>query len=163
MSENKARRNLPVGKAGTRELRDLVGKAGTRELRNLLRSTTGDPTQTIQDFQRTHSLHSMFAAAFHTTPKYEADPVKKDENVESLDTDSVLMFLYHLGVSQHEVHKRVADALRGSIEDEIRKVKGVEPLLALLKACWPFSTTIPELRPVLWAVLRQLEIGRAHV
>lgn len=144
MSEGKARRNL------------LVGKAGTRELRNLLRSTTGDPTQTIQDFQRTHSLHSMFSAAFQTTPKYEADPSKTDENVESLDTDSVLMFLYHLGVSQHEVHKRVADALRGSIEDEIRKVKGVEPLLALLKTCWPFSTTIPELRPVLWAVLRQL-------
>lgn len=144
MSDKKGRRNL------------LVGKAGTRELRNLLRSTTGDPTQTIQDFQRTHSLHAMFAAAFQTTPKYEADPAQSNEKVESLDTDSVLMFLYHLGVSQHEVHKRVADALRGSIEDEIRKVKGVEPLLALLKACWPFSTTIPELRPVLWAVLRQL-------
>lgn len=143
MSDSKASKNL------------LVGKAGIRELRNLLRSTTGDPTQTIQDFQRTHSLHTMFATAFQTTPKYEADSGKA-ETVESLDTDSVLMFLYHLGVSQHDVHKRVADSLRGSIEDEIRKVKGTEPLLKLLKACWPYSTAIPELRPVLWAVLRQL-------
>ena len=134
----------------------LVGKAGTRELRKVLQSTTGDPTQTIQDFQRTHSLHSMFATAFQTTPKSEADNNKKDETVESLDTDSVLMFLYHLGVSQHEVHKRIADALKGNLEDEIRKVKGTEPLLILLRSCWQYSTTIPELRPVLWAVLRQL-------
>jgi Bromodomain len=143
-TESKTRTNL------------VVGKAGVRELRNLLRSTRGDPTQTIQDFQRTHSLHSMFATAFQTIPKYEANKDDSDESIESLDTDSVLMFLHHLGVSQHEVHKRVSDALRTSIEDEIRKMKETEPLLMLLKSCWPYSTTIPELRPVLWAVLRQL-------
>jgi hypothetical protein len=138
----------------------LVGKAGKTEVRKLLRKTT-DPAVTIQAFQRTHSLHTMFARAFSATPKYEVKDEGDNTNdvgpeVEALDTDSVLMFLNHLGVPQHEVHKRIADALKGSLEDEIRKVKGTQPLLHLLKSCWPYSTTVPELRPVLWAVLRQL-------
>lgn len=131
----------------------LIGPAGQREVRNLLRRAD-NPKQTIQDFQQTHSLHSMFAKAFQTIPKHAAK--EGDDKLEPLDTDSVLTFLYHLGVSQHEVHKRISDALKLNLEDEIRKVEGTEPLLNLLKSCWQYATTIPELRPVLWAVLRKL-------
>mmetsp|Transcript_14689 Transcript_14689/g.21672 ORF Transcript_14689/g.21672 Transcript_14689/m.21672 type:complete len:907 (+) Transcript_14689:83-2803(+) len=130
----------------------LIDSAGQREVRNLLRRAD-NPKQTIQDFQQTHSLHSMFAKAFQTRPKHSKE---EGDKVESLDTDSVLTFLYHLGVSQHEVHKRISDALKLNLEDEIRKVEGTEPLLNLLKSCWQYATTVPELRPVLWAVLRKL-------
>ena len=140
----------------------LVGNAGKRELRNILRSTT-DPATTIQSFQQSHSLHTMMSKAFGTVPRHANNNNKdnnKDNNnkqqvIESLDTDSVLQFLFHLGVSQYEVHKRVADALRTQLENEIRKA-GTESLLNLLRSCWQHSTTIPELRPVLWAVLKQL-------
>jgi len=74
-----------------------------------------------------------------------------------LDTDSVLTFLSHLGVSQYEVHKRISDTLRSQLEDEIRNLRGAEePLQKLLENCWPYATLVPELRPVLWAVLKQL-------
>jgi hypothetical protein len=141
-SNNTSKRSFPIG------------AAGKREVRNLLRATT-DPAFTIREFQTTHSLHAMFAKAFQTFPKHEAKG-EKEEEIESLDTDSVLTFLHHLGVKQYEVHKRIADALRTNLEDEIRKVKKTEPLLNLLKSCWQYSTTVPDLRPVLWAVLKQL-------
>jgi hypothetical protein len=141
----------------------LVGPAAKRELRRALVKST-NPAETISNFQSTRSLHSMFARAFGTVPEYDAEAAGnkdgggKDEKpaVESLDTDSVLLFLSHLGVGQHEVHKRIADSLQKQLEDEIRKTSSQEPLLNLLKSCWPYATTLPELRPVLWAVLKQL-------
>jgi hypothetical protein len=149
-----------------------IGPAAKREVkRALLRST--NPAETIANFQTTRSLHSMLARAFGTTPQNNtaaaapaaATTQKKDKQKdeddpnapkESLDTDSVLTFLNHLGVGQYEVHKRVGDALQKSLEDEIRKMKTTEPLVNLLKACWHQATTVPELRPILWAVLKQL-------
>jgi Bromodomain len=73
-----------------------------------------------------------------------------------LETDSALTFLSHLGVSQYEVHKRVADTLLKHLDIEIRKTNSQEALLKLLDSCWKYSTTMIELRPVLWAVLKQL-------
>ena len=120
-----------------------------------------NPAETIANFQSTKSLHSMIAKAFGTRPHYavgggDDDQTEDKPAVESLDTDSVLLFLGHLGVNQHEVHKRLADALQKQLEDEIRKTSSQEPLLNLLKSCWNYATTLPELRPVLWAVLKQL-------
>lgn len=135
-----------------------VGPAGKRELRKaLIRST--DPAKTIASFQQKHSLHSMVARAFGTTPSHEYRTTRnatEKKTVESLDTDSVMAFLSHLGVRQHEVHLRLSDTLLKLLQDEIRKSKSQESLLELLKSCWVYATTIPELRPVLWAVLKRL-------
>ena len=133
-----------------------------KELRKaLVRSK--NPVATITSFQQSHSLHSMMAQAFGTVPvhdkkKTNGNDTKNEEEgeVESLDSDSVMVFLSHLGVSQHEVHKRVSDTLLKQLEDEIRKTGSQEPLLELLKSCWSYATAQPELRPVLWAVLKQL-------
>ena len=138
--------------AGKSQATFPVGPLGKRELKKALLNST-DPARTIQSFQKSHSLHAMLARAFDTVPRHEAG---ENNVVESLDTDSVLTFLSHLGVSQHEVHKRIADALRTRLEDEIRKVQGTEPLLNLLKSCWQYAPSLPELRPVLWAVLNRL-------
>lgn len=140
----------------------LVGAAARRELRTVLRQTT-NPGATIAAFQQSHSLHTMLAKAFHTTPRIDTINTSSRSSslsgssglTESLDTDSVLIFLNHLGVTQHQVHKRITTMLTTQLEDEIRKSTG-EPLLKLLKSCWPYSTTIPELRPVLHACLKQL-------
>jgi hypothetical protein len=173
-----------------------VGPAGKRELKRALVKST-DPAKTISTFQQRHSLHSMVARAFGTTPSYEYRATRKNsavmnattavaaalssaalsaasaaparKTVETLDTDSVMTFLSHLGVRQHEVHKRISDTLMKALVDEIRKSGGNnsgggsgvggahrDRLLDLLKSCWMYATTIPELRPVLWAVLRQL-------
>jgi hypothetical protein len=181
-----------------------VGPAGKRELRRALVKST-DPAKTISTFQQRHSLHSMVARAFGTTPSYEYRATRKNstvvagagglataaaaattatmtgtaaaparKTVETLDTDSVMTFLSHLGVRQHEVHKRISDTLMKALIDEVRKSgAGVgggggggnsgtmssahkDRLLDLLKSCWMYATTIPELRPVLWAVLKQL-------
>jgi hypothetical protein len=139
-----------------------VGQAGKREVKRLLLRST-NPAATITNFQKTRSLHSMFARAFGTTPLHavadggEAES-SSDAPVESLDTDSVLTFLGHLGVSRFEVHKRIQDSLQKQLEEEIRKIGSgsQEPLLNLLKNCWHPATTVPELRPILWAVLKQL-------
>lgn len=109
----------------------------------------------------------MLARAFGTMSRAEAstattnnddNPSSSDVPIESLDTDSVLTFLGHLGVSRYEVHKRVADSLQKQLEEEIRKIGSgsQEPLLNLLKNCWHSATTVPEIRPILWAVLKQL-------
>lgn len=166
-----------------------IGAKAQREVRSAL-AKSRNPAETIHQYQMTHSLHSMFAKAFGTTPSYAADdvntnttnntggnhtnnvrgyattaaattttssgatPEKKD--IETLDTDSVLKFLGHLGVSQYEVHKRVGDTLQKQLEDDLRKVTANGPLLHLLQNCWPYATSNAEFRPILWAVLRQL-------
>ena len=76
--------------------------------------------------------------------------------VESLDTDSVMTFLSHLGVKQYEVHKRISDTLLKQLDDEIRKTKNEESLLDLLRESWSYAVSLPELRPIIWSVLRQL-------
>eukprot|EP00980_Cylindrotheca_fusiformis_P006296 scaffold1352_cov144-Cylindrotheca_fusiformis.AAC.2 len=130
-----------------------VGQAAARQVEKELHKST-NPTKTISDFQLSRSLHSMFSKAFGTLPTYSQRDATSE--MESLDTDSVLVFLTHLGVSQYEVHKRISDSLQKELEDEIRKINNQEPLLSLLKTCWHYAATVPELRPILWAVLKQL-------
>jgi hypothetical protein len=149
-----------------------IGLKAQREVRSAL-AKSRNPAETIKQYQRTHSLHSMVAKAFGTTPMYASNTATtadentrgyatittdnaKNDNIETLDTDSVLKFLGHLGVSQYEVHKRVGDALQKQLEDELRKVTAQGPLLTLLQNCWPYATSNSEFRPILWAVLRQL-------
>ena len=135
-----------------------IGRDAKREVRRALREST-NPEETIQNFQKTRSLHSMFAQAFGTIPQHAVKEEKQgrdDKEVESLDTDSVLTFLTHLGVSQHEVHKRIADQLQKQLEDEIRRANHQEALLNLLRNSWRYATKVPELRPILWAILKQL-------
>jgi len=133
-----------------------VGPAAKRELRKALKNAE-DPQATIQAFQRDHSLHTMMARAFGTTPEHEAAAENRSSVVEPLESDSVLSFLNHLGVSQYDVHKRVSDTLLKQLEDCVRNTPGGDKqLLDLLSNCWSYSTTVPELRPVVWAVLKQL-------
>jgi len=143
-----------------------------------------DARAAIQSFQQSNSLHSYFAKAFGTTPLYEASqhPQQKQQansankNVEPLDPSPALEFLSHLGVSRHEVHSRVATALRSEIEDEIQRMPlptshssnsgshnrasadedhGHRTLLRLLGSAWLFRD-VPELRPVLISLLKRL-------
>jgi len=137
-----------------------IGPKAGREVRNALMKSK-NPAETITSYQKSRSLHSMFAKAFGTTAQYEAeDTDKMNENgngeVESLDTDSVLKFLGHMGVKTYDVHKRIGDALHKQLENELRKVTSEGALLHLLKNCWNYATTLPEFRPILWAVLKQL-------
>ena len=197
-----------------------VGPAGKRELRNVLKATT-NPARTITEFQQSHSLHTMMAKANQTIPisKYKVTTRSRSgihaattsnptttsidgtPNVESLDTDSVMTFISHLGISQHHVHKRITDALLHELCDMIRHTSsatttttststtsakgnnkntpgtaatsatldqhpgGTDPettttqhsaLYDLLKSCWVYTTTISELRPILWTILKQL-------
>jgi Bromodomain len=148
-----------------------IGLSGKRELRRaLLRAT--DPAKTIETFQQSHSLHSMVARAFGTVPRHEEEAAtvtarqtrRSDSSgqnptnraQEPLDTDPVLTFLSHLGVSQYEAHKRISDALLKELEATIRQTTATEPLLQLLQSSWVYATTIPDVRPVVWAVLKQL-------
>jgi len=133
-----------------------VGLKGKKEVKKLLLRSV-NPADTIMNFQTTRSLHSMFAKSFGTTPHYEMTD-DSQSTPESLDTDSVLSFLGHLGVSRYETHKRIADSLQKQLEEEIRKTNPTnqQPLLNLLKNCWHPATTVPEFRPILWAVLKQL-------
>ncbi|GKY91134.1 hypothetical protein MPSEU_000086200 [Mayamaea pseudoterrestris] len=128
-----------------------------RELRRELRRST-NPADTIQAFQQEHSLHTMMARAFGTTPRHEMKKTRSQDKQteEPLDSDPAIAFLSHLGVSHYEVHKRISDTLMKQLEEEIRKSKNTEALLSLLQSCLTFATTQTEMRPVLWAVLKQL-------
>ncbi|KAL7440143.1 hypothetical protein ACHAXH_007879, partial [Discostella pseudostelligera] len=179
------------------------GSAGAKKhIRLAFRNSTNDARTTITDFQLSNSLHCTFAKAFGTTPnihhqlsssslsreKVEEDveKSKKDEkssivaDEELLDPSSALEFLSHLDISRHEVHTRIASALRSSIEDEIQRMPifvppsldngtssntasatnnpgeaGHRALLNLLKSAWLFRD-VPELRPILISVLKRL-------
>lgn len=133
-----------------------VGVAGKRELRKALKNASG--VEVIKRFQQKNSLHSMMALAFETQPRYKIKTRSKEkEAVESLDTDSVMEFLSHLGVTHYEVHKRISDSLLKQLEDEIRKTTNDDqPLFDLLIESWGYAVSLPELRPIIWAILRQL-------
>jgi len=132
-----------------------VGAAGKRELKQKLRATT-DPGKVIAEFAVQNSLHQMMAKAFGTVPLGKHRNTRNAGVPESLDTDSVVTFLSHLGVRQHEINKRISETLSRQLEEEIRKTSAAEPLLEMLPECWTYATTVEELRPVLWAVLKQL-------
>ena len=132
-----------------------VGAAGRRELLSKLKQTT-HPGRVIAEFAAQNSLHHMMAKAFDTVPLRKHKNTRNAGTAESLDTDSVMTFLSHLGVRQHETHKRISETLSRTLEEEIRKTTAEEPLLELIKSCWLYATTVEELRPVLWAVLKQL-------
>ena len=115
----------------------------------------------IKDFQQANSLHAMVAAAFDTQPRYQAAATtrsKGKETVESLDTDSVLEFLSHLGVSHHKVNQRISDSLLKQLEDENRKTTDDKPLLDLLSDVWGYAVKFKQvqLRPIIWSILRKL-------
>lgn len=139
-----------------------VLKAATLTPKKYIRNAftnSSDARSTITTFQRDNSLHSMFARAFGTIPIHEKG---SNNQVEPLDPSPVLEFLSHLNVTRHEVHSRVASALRSAIEDEIQRMPlsstgdaGNAPLLNLLKSVWQFRD-VPELRPILVCLLKRL-------
>lgn len=132
-----------------------VGPAGRRELRRELRNAS-NPKKTIEDFQNTHSLHAQMTKAFGTVPRTQYKATRSTRELETLDTDSVVTFLHHLGIPNHIFHKRISDTLLKSLEERIRTTQKSELLLELLKSCWVYATTIAELRPILFGVLRKL-------
>ena len=144
-SDNKLAR-FPVGVAAQRQLKKKL-KKGTQKEFDIF----------VKAFQQANSLHSMMSTAFDTQPRYAAS-VADSSNVESLDTDSVLEFLSHLGVSHHQVHQRVSDTLLKQLEDEIRKTAEDGPLLVLLKDVWQLTTLLnqTQFRPLIWTILLKL-------
>lgn len=121
----------------------------------LLKST--DPGHTITTFQQSHSLHTMMAQAFGTTPSHMMQSSKKDDGeMEPLDTDSVLAFLSQLGVRTYGVHKRVTDALLKDLVDEIQKTDSTENLEDMLSPCLKYATTVVEFRQIVQAILKRL-------
>lgn len=103
----------------------------------------------------------MMASAFDTQPRYNASAQtrsKNKETVETLDTDSVLEFLSHLGVSHHKVHQRISDSLLKQLEDEVRKTTDDKPLLDLLSDVWGYAVKLKQvqMRPIIWTILRKL-------
>eukprot|EP00977_Amphora_coffeiformis_P000853 scaffold184_cov179-Amphora_coffeaeformis.AAC.12 len=136
-----------------------VGTAAQRVLKKALRNAKG--VEVIKDFQQANSLHTMVAAAFDTQPRYQAAATtrsKGKETVETLDTDSVLEFLSHLGVSHFKVNQRISDSLLKQLEDEIRKTTDDKPLLDLLSDVWGYAVKFKQvqLRPIIWTILRKL-------
>ncbi|KAL7572389.1 hypothetical protein ACA910_021598 [Epithemia clementina (nom. ined.)] len=109
------------------------------------------------------SQNEKSSATTRSSKKSEAEKESLPGVVESLDTDSVMTFLSHLGVTQYEVHKRISDTLLKQLEDEIRKTKNDKPLLDLLSDSWSYAVTLPELRPIIWSVLKQLGEKTPHV
>ena len=163
--------------------------AARKHVRLAFRNST-DARTTIVNFQRNNGLHAQFARAFGTVPVHESIAGVNDDDdegntttennngndnkdgvdcnkggdeelvVEPFDPSPALDFLSHLDVSHHEVHVRVASALRSAIEDEIQRTPITGPggnpaLLELLKSAWQFRD-VPELRPILVCVLRRL-------
>lgn len=162
------------------------GATARKHVRLAFRNST-DACTTIIRYQRDNGLHAQFARAFGTVPVHESvagvnndvegdttianynlndhkDTVDSNKGgdedlvVEPFDPSPALDFLSHLDVSHHEVHVRVASALRSAIEDEIQRITGPggnPALLELLKSAWQFRD-VPELRPILVCVLRRL-------
>jgi hypothetical protein len=138
-----------------------------KHIRNAFQNSS-DARTTITTFQRDNSLHCTFAKAFGTRPIHETKNSNNTTLEEPLDPSPVLEFLSHLNVTRHEVHSRVAAALRSAIEDEIQRMplsnttnssgdntSQHAPLLNLLKSVWQFRD-VPALRPILVCLLKRL-------
>ena len=105
--------------------------------------------------------------AFNTVPN-ESEKRKtrrktnelKQQVMESFDPQPVLNFLTHLDgdLSHYTVHAQIAQRLRLSVEDEVQKLpSNSRVLLDLLTSAWKVQAhSIPDLRPVLIAVLKRL-------
>jgi hypothetical protein len=84
--------------------------------------------------------------------------------LEPFQPESVLTFLHHLGVTRHEVHKKIGDTLRTSLEVEIDRIDisnsrcaegNKKALFDLLQSSWNFIS-VPELRPVVISLIKKL-------
>jgi len=80
--------------------------------------------------------------------------------IEPFEPESALTFVGHFGVSRHEMHSKISDALRSAVEDNISGVdvndpKSVEVLLKLLASALPYHV-VPELRPVSVNLVKRL-------
>ena len=65
-----------------------IGPKAKREVRKALMSGS-NPIEAIGEYQKTRSLHSMFAKAFGTTPYYAADDVDTSTSNETRGYASV--------------------------------------------------------------------------
>ena len=84
--------------------------------------------------------------------------------LEPFQPESVLTFLHHLGVTRYDIHKKIGDTLRTSLEEEIDRVDitnsrcaegNKKALLDLLQSSWNFIS-VPELRPVVISLIKKL-------
>ena len=137
------------------------GSAAAKKRIRLAFRNSKDARTTITKFQEANSLHSMLARALAPAQGSTAVTTAAEE---PLDPSPVLDFLTHLGVSRHEVHARVASAMRSAIEEEIQRIPiaaegagavGHRALLSLLQSVWQFRD-VPDLRPVLVCGLKRL-------
>jgi len=140
---------------------------GQRNLKKILQRNPNIPA-----FQKTYSLHSMYAKAFQTQASHKKNDstraAKKqkiqDNNkgmmTEPFQPDSVLQFLSHLGVSTTHVHAKIGEVLRSKLEEEVEKIdlrskEGFVALSKLLIQAWE-ARDVPELRPVLITVIKKM-------
>jgi len=144
-----------------------TGIKAKRELRKLF-AKSDDPLISIQNFQKTHSLHSMMAKALRTASMHDKDIVdtakegdkkKKKEQGEILGNvnskgikyepfqpEPVLLFLHHLNVPLRDVHRRVMEQLKSNLLEEIEKrslPEAREALLNLLRISWGVAAATP--------------------
>jgi hypothetical protein len=134
--------------ASTNTLEFNTGAKAKREVRKLF-AKSEDPLQSIQEFQKSHSLHSMMAKALGTASLYDKDRIEagscsnakktragtkksisqqaEEEKVsgktkyESFHPEPVLTFLHHLNVPLRDVHRRIMEQLRANLLEEIAK------------------------------------------
>lgn len=148
-------------------LENIYPGRGQRNLKRILRQNPNIPT-----FQRSYSLHAMYAQAFQTNTSFKKNDStraakkqkiqeqKEGVMVEPFQPDSVLQFLSHLGVSSTNVHIKIEEVLRSKLEEEIEKIdlrkkNGFDALSKLLIQAWE-ARDVPELRPVLVTVIKKM-------
>jgi hypothetical protein len=86
--------------------------------------------------------------------------------MEPFQPDPVLTFLSHLGVTHQEIHKRILEALRSHLLEEVERSSSRshnDALLELLKQSWAISNFgATEIRPVLVSILKKLQDDTPH-
>jgi nickel-dependent lactate racemase len=151
-----------VSKSAKKAALSAFGATGQRVLKRAFQTAKGKSgDQVVREFQQANSLHSMMATAFDTKPRYENEEAQlgKDvETTESLDTDSVLEFLSHLGVSHLQAHKRISEHLSKRLTDEIEKTTDHGSLLVLLPDVWAATVKFEQkqLSPIISSILKKL-------
>jgi len=159
----------------TKDVEFNVGMKAKREVRKTFHETKLDPITTIVEFQRKHSLHTMMAKALDTIPVYcstsstsktNAAVLSDTSTIEPFQPDPVLTFLSHLGVTHQEIHKRILEALRSHLLEEVERSSSSshnDALLELLKQSWAISNFgATEIRPVLVSILKKLQDDTPH-